>query len=209
MTAMAFWKKLLPDSSVDFLRTARPQKVKNMLTCWPMAAAPVAMTNAASTRSRSPEKTIRETRSSGARSSRAARRCSSARTLSSSVGCGMLCGIDEGSMACSSLRGALHEMDVDAGAIHRLRLLPHQLDVFRHLRPPLEVGDGAAVGRQHFEDLPRLEVADFLARADQRHGAVQPAGIQDSIEDLAHRSPPPRHRTPGTARTRSCPARAS
>ena len=41
-----------------FLRTLRPQKVKNMVTLRPIAAAPLAMIKLASTLSRSPEKTM-------------------------------------------------------------------------------------------------------------------------------------------------------
>ena len=39
--------------------TFNPQKVKNIVTCWPMAAAPLAMINEARARSNSPENTIK------------------------------------------------------------------------------------------------------------------------------------------------------
>ena len=58
-----------------------------MLTSWPRAAAPVAITKAARTRSRSPEKTIKATMSSGCDSSRLSTRCSTAasRSISSFI----------------------------------------------------------------------------------------------------------------------------
>jgi len=51
MRAIIFWKMVFPENCRPFLRTLRPQKVKNMLTCWPIAAAPVAIMKAARTRS--------------------------------------------------------------------------------------------------------------------------------------------------------------
>src|SRR2546427_791206 len=60
-------EEALPFEPSRFLEDREAQKVKNMLTCWPIAAAPAAITKAARTRARSPEKTTRPTRSSGRR----------------------------------------------------------------------------------------------------------------------------------------------
>src|SRR6516165_5672863 len=126
-----------------------------MLTCWPMAAAPVAIMKAASTRSRSPEKTTSATRSSATLPSTWASRFSRSRSFSSRA----------------SMRDQFH--------------------VLGDLGPALKVRYRASIRCHHLEHLAKLDLPNFLARVDQRHGAVEAAGVEKFVKSLAHCLPPP------------------
>src|SRR5262249_32273535 len=183
MTAIIFFLKVLPAKLFLRRSAVSPQKVKKMLTCWPMAAAPVAITKAASTRSRSPEKTTMVTRSSGCRASSSATRRSSAATRSPSIGRAADSVEMRGCVLMSSpSQRALEVVHVDVLAVLALGRLRDQLHVAGRLGPSLEVLHRSAVGREHPEGAPYRQGAQRGPRLHQGHGALEPAGIQRLIE---------------------------